>query len=70
MYSKNLILSILFLVAAFIYFKFHKWWLSIRKDKEQVLNENFKIVGTIKDWMIICLFLVVSLLYFVEFLLE
>ena len=62
--------SILFLTIAFIYFKFHKWWLNMRKEKEEVLNKDFKKVGIIKDWIIIGLCLITSVIYFIEFLLE
>lgn len=53
MINNNLLYSILFLAVAFIYFKFHKWWLNKRKEKEEVLNKDFKKVGIIKDWIII-----------------
>lgn len=70
MINNNLLYSILFLVVAFIYFKFHKWWLNMRKEKEEVLNKDFKKVGIVKDWIIIGLCLITSVIYFIEFLLE
>lgn len=70
MINNNLLYSILFLTIAFIYFKFHKWWLNMRKEKEEVLNKDFKKVGIIKDWIIIGPCLITSVIYFIEFLLE
>ncbi len=70
MINNNLLYSILFLTIAFIYFKFHKWWQNMRKEKEEVLNKDFKKVGIIKDWIIIGLCLITSVIYFIEFLLE
>jgi hypothetical protein len=42
----------------------------MRKEKEEVLNKDFKKVGIIKDWIIIGLCLITSVIYFIEFLLE
>jgi hypothetical protein len=70
MMSNNFLYSVLFLAVALIYFKFHKWWLNARKEKDEVLNKDFKTVGIVKDWIIIGLFFIASLICFVEFLLE
>jgi hypothetical protein len=67
MYYKYLIFSILYLIGAFVYYKFHKWWLSVRREKEEVLNQSFKSVGIIKDWVIIIMLLIASVISFAKF---
>ncbi|MFQ3173722.1 MAG: hypothetical protein ACI8W0_000819 [Flavobacterium sp.] len=64
--NNNLIYSLLFTNGAYLYFRFHKWWLSIRKEKEEVLNPDFKFVGVLKDWVIILILILAALSFLIK----
>ncbi|WDO13685.1 hypothetical protein MH928_03040 [Flavobacterium sp. WW92] len=58
-----LLYSILLGLGAFFYFRIHKWWIKGR-DENPIFFKPDTIVGKIKDWVIIILFALASLVFF------
>jgi len=52
MLNENLILSILFGLASFLYYRIHKWWLSGR-DENPIFFKFGTKVNVIQNWIII-----------------
>lgn len=52
MLNENLILSILFGLAAILYYKTHKWWLSGR-DENPIFFKFGTKVNAFQNWVII-----------------
>ena len=51
MLNENLILSILFLLAAILYYRIHKWWLSSR-NKNPIFLKLDTNTRSFENWII------------------
>ena len=61
---KFLLYSLLFATAAFAYYKFHKWWLNVRKEKSEAFFKPDTKLKAFQNWIIIIGFSIASLVYF------
>ena len=59
MLNENLILSILFGLASFLYYRIHKWWLSGR-DENPIFFKFGTKVNVIQNWIIIIFLAITS----------
>ena len=55
--------SISFVLGAYLYFRFHKWWAKGKEnDSESVKPLNF--VKAVKNWTVIVVFCILAIIYF------
>lgn len=60
---KNLLYSILFGILTFGYYKIHRWWLEGR-DENPVFYKRDTNIGTFKNWVIIIVLAITSVIFF------
>ena len=65
MLNENLILSILFGLAAILYYRIHKWWLSGR-DKNPIFLKFETNTKSFKNWIIIIFLAIASLGFLIK----
>lgn len=63
MFNVNLVYSILFGIAAFAYYKVHKYWLRARDENPIFFKLNSK-VGVFKNWFFIIALSITSVVLF------
>ena len=65
MLTENTILSILFGVAAILYFIIHKWWLTVR-NKNPIFPKIETNTKSIENWIIIIFLAIISLGFLIK----
>lgn len=65
MLNENLILSLLFGLASFLYYRIHKWWLSGR-DENPIFFKFGTKVNVIQNWIIIIFLAITSLGFLIK----
>lgn len=63
---RYLLYSFLCALGAFLYYKFHKWWLNGTKKKEQVVKDEMRHSKIIKNWMIIVMFSLAAIIFLIK----
>ena len=58
--------SFLSLIVTFAFYKFHKWWLSERKQNSQAYYKPITNLDTFRHWFIITGFAIASIIYFLK----
>lgn len=62
---KNLIFGVLFAIAAFGYYKMHKWWLEGR-DSDTLNFKPDTSFRTFKNWVMIIGLAITSIIFFLK----
>jgi len=62
---RSLLISLGFATFSFLWYRLHKWWKKGRKDNPLFFKPD-TFVGVIKDWIVIVLTAIASLVYFFE----
>lgn len=62
--NKYLLYSLLYLLGASVYYKIHKWWQN--EPKEENSNKDFKFMIFFKNWTIIIMLLLASLISIIK----
>jgi hypothetical protein len=60
---KFLASSFSFALASFAFFKFHKWWLNVRKEKKGAFYKPDTNLKAFQNWIIIIGFAITSIVY-------
>lgn len=69
MQNESLILSILFGLASFLYYRIHKWWLSGRDENPAIFKFETN-TKSLENWIIIIFLAITSLGFFIKSILE
>lgn len=65
MIYKNLVYSILFGLASFVYYKIHRWWLKDR-NKNPLFFKPMTTFGVVKNWFIIIALGITSIVFLLK----
>ena len=62
---QNLLYSFLSLLFSFLCYIYHKWWVKDKKER-RVGFDAYDKTARVKDWVMIILFLIISLIFFLQ----
>lgn len=61
--DKNLVLAVIFLITAYLFYLLHKSWLKTRKEK-MLADDTFRKLNSLRLWIVIISLIILSILHF------